>query len=299
MTDHATKVELAKLIALKFIQRRDVKAVQFDRPAGPFQPGDWFPDSKIDPVKRPHSPHFPHGFKLQHLVAHLDGQRTYGHYLLDADSKARVFCFDIDLEKEGHVQVVPNWEEAPEHRDDQDLWFREKSLLEAGNLREIWHDRSQVQARNYLKFQLKSVAQIFAHKVRDLGIPCAVAHSGNKGVHVYGFTDPQPAADVRALADIVLSDLEDQFEASKGVNFYKHKDPDPMTGFQNLSVEVFPKQTVLESPDSLGNLVRLPLGKNWKNPKDPTFFLDMTAPLGVFAPHPDPIKLLTSGECFE
>jgi hypothetical protein len=55
---------------------------------------------------------------------------------------------------------------------------------------------------------------------------------------------------------------------------------------------VFPKQDSLAGKD-LGNLMRLPLGRNLKNPKDPTFFIDMTTPMGVMSPI-DPVYALTT-----
>src|SRR5687767_4638892 len=89
--------ELAKAFARRFIQRPDVKAVQLDRDAGHLSQGDWFPDTKIDPAKRPNSPHLPHGFNMDHLLAHLAGERTYGHYLLNSADECKMFAFDIDL----------------------------------------------------------------------------------------------------------------------------------------------------------------------------------------------------------
>jgi hypothetical protein len=43
--------------------------------------------------------------------------------------------------------------------------------------------------------------------------------------------------------------------------------------------------------------MRLPLGKNHKS-SDPTFFLDMTTPLGQMTPHQNPTALLESGDPF-
>jgi hypothetical protein len=54
---------------------------------------------------------------------------------------------------------------------------------------------------------------------------------------------------------------------------------------------VYPKQASLAGKD-LGNLLRLPLGRNNKS-KDPTFFMDMTAPLAEMRPV-DPEWALTT-----
>ena len=92
-------------------------------------------------------------------------------------------------------------------------------------------------------------------------------------------------------------DMVGEFTPKKGDNFFVHNNDDPIHGFQNFSVEIFPKQDSVKDKN-LGNLVRLPLGTNFKNPKDPTFFIDMTTPIADFKPHPNPIKLLTEGDPF-
>lgn len=270
--------------------------------AGVLKAGDWFPDNKIDPEKRPNSPHLPHGFKMSHLLAHISGERTYGHYLLDNDSKCRLFAFDIDLRKQtddwsGSWVQLPNWEELPDDASDE-LVASHMVVTDNVNPLSLWQDRRRTAApaRTWYKYQMKTVAHILAAKVTELGIDCAVAYSGSKGVHVYGFTGELPAKEVREAAMLVL-DMVDEFEPTRGKNFFQHRNDDPIHGFQNFSIEVFPKQDTLEGKD-LGNLMRLPLGTNHKNPKDPTFFLDMTTPLGQFTPHKDPVKLLETGNPF-
>lgn len=298
MTDQQ---ELAILIGKRFIQRRDVKAIQIPETKGRFRAGDWFPDTKIDPAKRPDSPHLPYGFKMKHLKAHIAGEATYGHYLLDQNNNTRLLCFDIDINKTGTWIKSPDWAEAPDEPSEQDLWYTENAIIhEDEDLRELWKNRKAVEAREWLKFQLKTAAHQFASKLTELTIPCAVAYSGSKGVHVYGFMDEMPASTAREAAQIVLDMLDKQWESStKDGNFYKHKNNDPHHGLSNLTVEVYPKQDELDEYSGFGNLVRLPLGKNHKNPKDPCFFLDMTGSLSDFKPHPDPVRLLTTGRCFE
>lgn len=70
--------ELAKLLATRFIQRRDVKAWQW--PGGGYRP-------ERSPVT------------WGDIRAHLTGKKTLGHYLVDADANCRIFAFDIDLAK--------------------------------------------------------------------------------------------------------------------------------------------------------------------------------------------------------
>lgn len=293
--------DLAKLFASKFIQRPGVKAVQLDRNGGGLSAGDWFPDTRINAEKRPNSPHLPHGFNMNHLLAHLNGERTYGHYLLDEDGKCKLFAFDIDLEKKGTYVTVPT--DLSKMTDDEVASAMDNSLVTVAGtgtdtLRHLWTDRSRqaAPARTWFKYQMKYLAHILASKVVELDIPCAVAYSGSKGVHVYGLTGSLPAQEVREAAMLVL-DMVDEFTPMRGKNFFQHKNDDPIHGFKNFSIEVFPKQDNLDGK-SLGNLMRLPLGTNWKNPKDPTFFVDMTTPLADFKPHADPVKLLEGGNPF-
>ena len=72
---------LAKLLARRFIQRRDTKAVQ--EATGAYHP-----------VKS--------RFTVRDLGLHLDGHVTYGHYVLDQAARCRVLAFDIDFEEIFH-----------------------------------------------------------------------------------------------------------------------------------------------------------------------------------------------------
>lgn len=231
---------------------------------------------------------------MDHLLAHLAGERTYGHYLLSPESQAKVFVFDIDL-----ISVAAKDIGDPDKP--QGSWVD----IESGEIHEgvsplaLWADRTRSAraARAWYKLQLKTIAHRFCDEIMKIGVDCAAAYSGHKGVHVYGFTGKMPAIEVREAAMLVL-DRMDEFEPYRGQNFWRHKNPEPEHGLQNFSIEVFPKQTSLEGK-GFGNLVRLPLGVNHKAPKDPTFFLDMTAPLAQFTPHADPVKLLKTGNPFE
>lgn len=283
--------ELATAFAKRFIQRRDVKAVQLDRQVYSLKQGDWMPHRRK--IAKDEYEYLP--WKMSDLTAHIAGEKTYGHYLLDADSKCKLFAFDIDLKTTGSWVRIPDLSGLDPSISNEEM---EKLLVvsEDVNPRALWADRRAVEARTWYKYQMKQLAHKFLTKINELDIPCAAAYSGSKGVHVYGFTGSMPAKEVREGAMLVL-DMLDEFEASKGRNFYEHKNKDPHMGFPSFSVEVFPKQDTLENKD-LGNLMRLPLGKNEHNPKDPTFFLDMTTPLGVFSPHSNPLKLLETGQCF-
>lgn len=260
---------LADALAKRYIARRDVKAIQFKN-------GSWSPHTKNG--KRD-GERLPWG-RLD-LEAHISGAQTFGHYLLSQESEAKLFAFDVDLEK-----IDP---EKPERK----FWYPEgwgeDPLSENPpsydaiefDPREAWKVRSHP-SRQWLKYQMKMIAHELLNGItKELDIPCAVAYSGGKGVHVYGFTGLMSADEVRSGAQIVLDALG-HYEPSKGSNFFKDTNKDLHTGFDNLCIEVFPKQSHIDA-DGLGNLMRLPLGKNLKS-SDPTFFIDMTSPMGVMSP---------------
>lgn len=239
---------MADLIASKFIARKEVKAVQrVVNDSCIYTP---HVDSDKQYIK----------WSRADLLAHLSGERSFGHYLLNTSDQCKLFSFDIDLEKEG--TWPSNWETDPDN-----------PVIEAINPRDAWRDRRHP-ARKWLKIQLKSAAFLLAsHVYQELEIPVAVYYSGSKGLHVYGFTGLIPAHDAREGARIALESTG-AWIPKRGDSFFMSKDQDPFTGHPCLSVEVYPKQDTLGS-SGLGNLMRLPLGRNLKNPKDPTFFLDL------------------------
>jgi hypothetical protein len=261
--------ELADLIAKRFIARPDVKAIQN-------ADGTWKPhttDGRVDSPKLP--------WKRPDLVDHLTGTRTFGHYLLSTDNNVKLFAFDIDLEEN---------KPADHPRPYTGHWVDDEGNVHEFDAREAWKDRAHP-SRSWSKYQLKMVASKLMARIHDeLSIPCAAAYSGGKGVHVYGFTGLMSATEAREGAMIALDSLGG-WEPTRGDNFFHSIDQDPTTGYPNLSIELFPKQNTLTS-GGLGNLMRIPLGKNLKNPKDPTFFLDMTSPMGQMKPV-DPIYALT------
>lgn len=279
---------LVPLLAKRFIQRRDVFARQTD--SGGYMPVLEHKDGPRVPIKG------------RHILEHLDGTRTYGHYLLDQDDMCRLFAFDIDLEKisrDENNNIISGQGWYPQGTDLDPFGSHMEPEYVAANpplpidAREAWRDRRHP-SRPWLKIQMRMLAAKFARVIsEELGIGTAVAYTGNKGIHVYGFTGPQPASIVRDGAMLVLDSLG-EFEAFRGQNFFRSKNMDAIEGYPNFTIEVFPKQTSLDGKD-LGNLMRLPLGKNLKAPKDPTFFVDMRAPFTELVPDPDPVKLLETG----
>lgn len=276
--------EIARLFASKFIARPDVKAEQLEG-------GEYRPVVKRDKTGKIIETY---PFKMADLLAHLEGSATYGHYMLNHDNQCKYFAFDIDINEKGWVPFAVN-----EHGEWTDFHYRE-------DLRVLWTQRSQVIVRKFFKSQMKLLANKLTRVIYDeFEIPVAVAYSGSKGVHVYGFTGLLPAEQVRDGAELVLK-AAGCFERSKGMSVYRHKTihtgvtdqagnpiEDHELSFSQFSIEIYPKQTKIE-PGGFGNLMRLPLGKNLKNPKDPTFFLDLRKDFGegAFSPR-DPIEALT------
>lgn len=271
--------ELIDLLAKTFIQRTDVKAIQHKD--GSYQPHWTDFDSK---TRIP--------WRREDLEAHVAGKTTFGHYLLDRQDQCKLFCLDIDLIDSGFLPTIASPALDTLTDDAQvDAWF---DTFVPCDPRAAWRDRSHP-GREWIKFQMRMLGGKLARKVHEeLGIRTAVAYSGSKGIHVYGFTGTVSAADARDAAEIVL-DSTGEFELKKGRHFFKHRDQSIKSGFPNFSIEVYPKQESLSEKD-LGNLLRLPLGVNHKSSSaspDPTFFVDLTAPLSVLRPV-DPIWALTT-----
>lgn len=273
--------ELVDLVARKFVARSDAKAQQ--RSDGSYAPVVLNPKTDRTPVK----------WSRDDFVKHLSGEQTFGHYMLDPkDSTVKLFAFDIDLEEQGLIPTkalemgmpIPGVEDPWYTNEDIEQW---ESTFEIGNPREAWHNRAHP-ARPWLKLQFRLFAHKFAAVINNtLELPCAVSYSGNKGVHVYAFTGRIPAHDAREGAQIVLDTIGDFAIKPKEASTFKHPD------FMHMSVEVYPKQDSIKE-GGFGNLMRLPLGKHLKSPKDPTFFMDMAAPLNEMRPV-DSIWALTDG----
>lgn len=266
--------EIAAAIGKLFVQRRDVKAVQNELT------GVW---------ARSKTP-----IKMGDVVDHVLGKKSIGHYLIDPETDlCRVFALDIDI-------VDSKMETLKEHTDPEK---RAKYVpqyfplnpsgptyqLTEYNPRTAWYDRAHP-ARLWTKRALSIVAaEIAVVIMNDLGLPCLVSYSGSKGIHVYavlhqdhGGPGPIPADDAREGAILAL-EKTGMFIPGKGKNFYKAIDQDPVRGFPQLEVEVFPKQGAV-GPGGYGNLMRLPLGRNFKSERDKSFFMDFSKYPFDFAP---------------
>ena len=243
---------LAIALGRRFILRKDVKSEQGTD-------GGWY--TKEVP------------WKMADIHDHLAGKKTYGHYLLDDASNTKLFAFDLDLVKEGFYVST-----------------KEDEIMDGGqrcNPREVIHDPSHP-GREFLIMQLRCMAEALAHKIvriTDGEIPVALAWSGGKGMHVYGFLpQPTPGVEARGLALGILNSFN-CFEPVRGNNFFRHS----MGAYTNIEIEVFPKQDTLEGK-RLGNLMALPLGVHRKTGQK-KFFMDCRVEYTVLKPL-DPMKAL-------
>lgn len=236
MSDDVNR-ELVALLGTRFIERRDVKAVMGEPMAGKGgKPLHW------QPIREP--------FTMQDFADHLSGKRTFGHYMVSPEGKTKLFAFDLDLRE--NKPPVPERDD-PGFEGGYITEDSEPGVVIPCDPRKAWLEENHP-AKWYLTQQLRCLAEALAIAVHErMGLDVAMASSGGKGLHVYGFTGPDDAANVRAAA-LELLNIMGCFEPYRGDSFFLHK-----VGLQNISVEVFPKQTTLDGKD-LGNLMKLPLG---------------------------------------
>jgi len=218
--------DLVRLLGTRFIQRRDVKSFQATD-------GAWYP--KREPMT------------MADFEAHLAGTATLGHYLLDEENNTKLFAFDIDLVKHGRECPGQGCKGCPVRVLGVD--GQEYDVIP----RLLWPDDHP--ATPVLTRDLRSMADGLAWTIYEqLNIPVAIASSGHKGLHVYGFTGTISASVARELALEILRCYSSVLVPFRGDNFYRHE-----YDYQSIDIEVFPKQASLDGKD-LGNLMKLPLG---------------------------------------
>lgn len=211
---------------------------------------------------------------MQDFRDHLAGTKTLGHYLLDANSNCKLFAFDIDLAKHGQNCPGTGCKGCPVSFYKMEIDPETGNVVSDGTelvdtVRDAFKDPNH-HVYETLVINLRCMADGLARMIhRKYGIPVAIAKSGSKGLHVYGFTGEMPAEVQKQLALDLLAGTG-AFEAVRGDNFWKHSSSYPM-----LEIEVFPKQTSLDGKD-VGNLMSLPLGVNQVT-SDKKFFIDSRA----------------------
>lgn len=246
----SSETEIIRALGTRFIERRDVKAIQSEN-------GSWFPVKcaacRSSDVQCLHKP-----MNLQDFKDHLSGQRTLGYYLVNPTTQTcKLIALDLDVRK-------PNKEQD---------YVPHNTLGNPTNPREdILKDGTVEQANLYR--DLLILAEGFARRMNEvLGIPVAIAYSGGKGMHVYGFTGSIPA---NAAVDLVQNFMKSWsvFSPTKGENFWRHD-----LFFQDIDIETFPKQSSVDKA-GYGNLMGLPLGVNRKTGRA-KYFVTTRSRMGV------------------
>lgn len=262
-------LELEDALISRFIARPDAVAQQASN-------GDWHPLREFNrETQRYDGPLV--GWSRDILRTHLSGSKTYGHYMLDQNNFVQLIAFDIDLKQRG---ILPFSYDENGYSD-----FAECDL------RQVWADRLFVTPRTYIKTQFRTLSSwLAAITWKELEIPVATAFSGNKGVHVYGFTGPIQASDARLGGNLVMETTQ-IFKLTRGSFEWSTEEAD----FNIFTIEVFPKQ---DEQSGFGNLMALPLGVNQKAPENPKMFLDLCAPMNEFRPV-DPLRALTTTNPWE
>lgn len=255
---------IVDLIAKRFIARPDVMAVQTAT--------GYFPR--------------PERFKRGVIAAHVTGERSFGHYLLDTDSTCKLFAFDLDLRKGGKACPV----DLDERGNPTIHWDRARDC----NPREEWLNPDS-DLKLHLAMQLRGLAEAIAWRARrTYGFDVIVSYSGGKGMHVYVLCGRRPAAQARGMSLALLESWSygdtgsPLFERVRGDVFWRHTDP---LAYNCVDVELFPKQDELEGGD-YGNLMRLPLGIHAKT-RNKAFFVDITKPITRHEPFVADDVLLT------
>jgi hypothetical protein len=282
---------LVKLLGERFIERKDVHALQSDN--GAWRPvkceGCWEQERRTgDTVYCPHMQ-----YTMTDFRRHLAGEITLGHYLVNPETQTtKLFAFDLDLMK---PKVMPDGEVVfqPVYGGDPDAAFPPPDAVPF-NPREAWLQPDHP-AQEEMVTAMRALAEGLARRIDEvLNIPVAIVDSGGKGLHVYGFTGSILASQAQALANMILE--EGPWERSKGNAFWRHRNADTFGTYQYVEIEVFPKQTELP-PGGYGNLMKLPLGINRKTGR-PAKFISVRGGLNQL-PEMDPMKALQGDQPWE
>lgn len=249
MTDESR--ELVRYLGTRFIARKDIKAFQRSD-------GAWFPDRT--------------SFTMTNFRDHLAGNQTLGHYMLNQQDTCKYFAYDIDLVKHNRDCSITGCKGCPTQIEELAVNDTGKIVKTGTILEGIPRNQFNEDDPAYktLVINLRLISEGLARMInRHLQIPVAIAFSGNKGLHVYGFTGEVPAGVAKELALTLLKGAS-SFESFRGENFWRHKHD-----YSMLDIEVFPKQVSLEGKD-LGNLMALPLGRHQVT-KNEKFFISTQA----------------------
>lgn len=251
----AVAKETANKLAKLFIARRDVKAIQRTEADG----GQWFASRKE--------------LTLDDFKTHLFEKRgCLGTYLLDKKSRVKFVAFDIDLTGEGAYFVIKDLPETEEQYKAMEAEYANYPVAggemdldyRTGPWEATLHDPDNDGYR-WVRSHLRVLIESLCEKVEDqLDLPAVPVVTGG-GAHVLvPFGERVAAADARAAAHGVMESVCGFQRSSE--NFYSNapdldnRDDKNKPIGETITIEVFPKQDRLPSPENFGNLIRLPFG---------------------------------------
>lgn len=227
------------LIGRRFIARGDQYAEQLANGA-------------YNPVRKP--------LTRTALKDHLDGIRSYGHYMVSPeDDCVKLVAFDLDARKE-----------PARVGDDEHLCDDPRAVL--GDPAHPDYPEVIFQLRVLSRLIMRQL--IVAAEEMELEVTPAMAFSGSKGIHVYGWLDRgRTKADIAIdLGGLTLDSFEDlgiSFHAVGRSATFRNE-----CTFPAIDVEIYPKQRTVQDKQ-YGNLMRLPLGRNLKTNGQSTFLKDL------------------------
>lgn len=202
-------------------------------------------------------------FTMQDFVNHLTGNHCLGTYLLAPDSTVKFLAFDLDVRKQGKYYVVRDLEEIEaleaaghyaETATPQPQGVFDPDLAE-GNLEAALHEVSDPAFR-WVRIVLWEAIQSITRQVKaNLDLPELTIITGG-GAHIFvPLPEPMPAADARSAGIEIMASLPNAKQRNE--IFFDYGT------FQELSIEVFPKQDSIEGKN-FGNLIRLPFGWHYE-----------------------------------
>jgi hypothetical protein len=248
----------AQLLGALLVARRDAKALYL--PAGTHHDGSPRPAGWVAQRSK---------FTKGDFRAHLLDTKCLGTYLHSRESTCKFVAFDIDLKPEGPYFIVRDLDEL-ERMEAQGAY--EGTLdpdARVGPLEAALHD-PDMEAHRWARCLVRETAMRVAAQVdKVLNLPVLPVVTGGGAHVIVPFGDLVPGVEARAMAHSVLENVAGFWRKSE--SFYKNA-PDDVEGW--VEIEVFPKQDGLSEPDSLGNLLRLPLGWHLEANMR-TYFLDL------------------------
>lgn len=230
--------EAAALMGKLFINRPERKAI--------FKPdfqGSW------------HWSAFDESFKMGDFREHLTGQHCLGTYLLGLDSTVKFFAYDLDLAKATKYLPCFTLEEVDAY--DIANKCEDGITIEAtdGNLEAALHAPADP-AHRWACIMVQSWLQLLKKHVKEsLGLDSLPVVSGGGGHLFVPLPEPMPAIEARSAAIEILLTIPG---VTKVNDIFNKVGP-----FNELSIEVFPKQDTLDGKD-YGNLLRLPFGWHYE-----------------------------------